>query len=147
LEKQTAMPTAIDVTYERAFSGTARRIFELLTAMGTAEDRVWPFPSQPFMRSAGPLKPGATEEWHGPIHAVLEDVEPEKRIVWRIDSPGVEGTHAFELHAEGRKVIVRHRLTATLSDTDGRVVWKRYEEPHQRAIEGLFDKLARVLKR
>jgi hypothetical protein len=78
---------------------------------------------------------------------VLAEVEPEKRIVWKIDSPGVEGMHAFELEPQGRRVLLRHRLTATLSDTDGRIVWKRYEEPHERAIEGLFDKLARVLKR
>ena len=141
------MPSSIDVKYERAFSGTARRIFELLTAMGTAEDRVWPFPSQPFMRSPGPLTPGTTEEWHGGLHAVLEDVEPEKRIVWRIDTEGVDGTHAFTLDAEGRRVTVRHRLTATLDDVQGRLLWRRMEEQHERSIEGLFDKLERVLRR
>ncbi len=116
------MPTPIDVVYERAFSGTTRRIFQLLSEMGTSQDAIWPFPSQPFMRSPGPLNPGTTEEWHGPIHAVLATVEPEKRIVWQIDSPGVEGTHSFELEHDGRKVVVRHRLAATLSDTDGRIV-------------------------
>ncbi len=141
------MPSSIDVKYERAFNGTTRRIYQLLSEMGTSGDAIWPFPSQPFMRSPGPLTPGTTEEWHGPIHAVLAEVEPEKRIVWKIDSPGVEGTHTFELEQQGRRVVLRHRLTATLSDTDGRVVWKRYEEPHERAIEGLFDKLTRVLKR
>ena len=37
------MPTPIDVTYERTFSGTTRRIYELLADMGTSQDRVWPF--------------------------------------------------------------------------------------------------------
>lgn len=141
------MPKPIDVTYERTFSGTSRRIFELLTELGTSQDRIWPFASQPFMRSAGPLTPGSTEEWHLGLHSVLETVEPEKRIVWRIDTEGVDGTHAFELEHEGRKVTVRHRLTATLDDVQGRLLWRRLEEQHERAIEGLFDKLGRVLKR
>ena len=141
------MPTQIDVTYERAFSGTTRRIYELLVEMGTSQDRIWPFPSQPFVRSAGPLTPGTTEEWHGGLHAILEDVEPEKRIAWRIDTEGVDGTHAFTLEAEGRRVTVRHRLTATLDDVQGRLLWRRLEEQHERSIEGLFDKLGRVLKR
>ena len=42
------MPTPIDVTYERTFSGTTRRIYELLADMGTSQDRVWPFASQPY---------------------------------------------------------------------------------------------------
>ncbi|MBV9438959.1 MAG: hypothetical protein JOZ24_03090 [Candidatus Eremiobacteraeota bacterium] len=141
------MPSAIDVVYERAYNGTPRRIFHLLSEMGTSQDAVWPFASQPFMRSAGPLKPGVTEEWHLGLHALLEEVEPERRIVWRIDNEGFDGTHGFELEHEGRRVVVRHRLKATLSDTEGRLMWRRLEEQHERAINGLFDKLARVLKR
>ena len=124
------MPTPIDVMYERTFNGTARRIYELLTELGTSQDRIWPFASQPFIRSPGPLTPGTTEEWHGGLHAVLAD-----------------GTHGFSLDVDGRKVTVRHRLTATLDDVQGRLLWRRLEEQHERAIEGLFDKLARVLKR
>ena len=141
------MPTPIDVTYERTFSGTARRIFQLLTEMGTSGDAIWPFASQPFVRSAGPLTPGVTEEWHLGLHSVLEDVEPERRITWRIDNEGVDGTHTFSLEPEGRRVVLRHRLTATLDDTQGRLMWRRVEEQHERAINGLLDKLARVLKR
>ena len=62
------VPTPIDVIHERTVTGTARRIFQLLTELGTSQDAIWPFPSQPFMRSAGPLTPGVTEEWHGGIH-------------------------------------------------------------------------------
>ncbi|MDB5042271.1 MAG: hypothetical protein JWN27_2997, partial [Candidatus Eremiobacteraeota bacterium] len=40
-----------------------------------------------------------------------------------------------------------HRITATLDETQGRLLWRRVEEQHERAITGLFDKLARVLKR
>jgi hypothetical protein len=141
------MPTPIDVTHERTFRGTSRRIYQLLSELGTSQDAVWPFPSQPFMRSPGPLRPGATEEWHLGVHAVLDSAEPEHSITWRIDNEGVEGTHAFTLESNGRNVTVRHRLVATLSDTEGRLLWKRLEDAHDRAITGLFDKLERVLRR
>ena len=141
------MPTPIDVTYERTFSGTPRRIFRLLAEMGTSQDAIWPFASQPFIRSAGPLTPGVTEEWHLGLHAVLDAVESERLISWRIDNEGVDGTHAFSLEQQGRRVLLRHRTVATLDDTQGRLMWRRVEEQHERAINGLFDKLARVLKR
>jgi uncharacterized protein YndB with AHSA1/START domain len=141
------MPIPVDVVFERTYSGTPKRVFQLLSEMGTSGDAIWPFASQPFMRSSGPLTPGTTEEWHLGLHAVLETVEPERAIVWRIDNDGVDGTHGFSIGSEGKKVVVTHRLTATLSDTDGRLLWKRLEDGHQRAIEGLFDKLGRVLKR
>jgi uncharacterized protein YndB with AHSA1/START domain len=141
------MPIPIDVSYARTYSGTPRRIFQLLTEMGTSADAIWPFPSQPFMRSSGPLVPGQTEEWHLGLHAVLETVEPERRIVWRIDNDGVDGTHEFAIAPDGKRTTVTHRLVATLSDTDGRLLWRRLEDGHQRAIEGLLDKLGRVLRR
>jgi hypothetical protein len=115
--------------------------------MGTSADAIWPFASQPFMRSAGPLVPGQTEEWHLGLHAVLESAEPEKSIVWRIDNEGVDGTHGFAIVQDGKKTTVIHRVHAELSDLDGRLLWKRVEDGHQRAIEGLFDKMGRVLKR
>ena len=128
-------------------SGTRRRIYQLLVEMGTSADAIWPFASQPFMRSSGPLEPGRTEEWHGGIHAMLEDTVPEERIVWRVLNDGVEGTHGFYLSDEGKKTRLEHRFEATLSDSDGRMLWRRIEDQHERTIEALFDKIVRVLKR
>ena len=141
------MPQPIEVVSERSFSGTPRRIYQLLSDLGTSQDVLWPFPAQPFMRTAGPLEPERTEEWHGPFHAVLESAEPERAIVWRIVTEGIEGTHRFDLVPNAKRVTVRHRIAATLADDERRMLWRRYEETHERAIAGLFDKLARVLKR
>jgi hypothetical protein len=141
------MPTPIDVRYSRTFSGTTRRIYQLLAEMGTSGDVIWPFAAQPFMRTSGPLTVGTTEEWHLGMHAVLVDVVPEERIVWRIDNEGVAGTHGFFLELDGKKTILTHQTVAELSDTDGRMFWRRLADTHERAIDGLFDKLARVLKR
>jgi hypothetical protein len=115
--------------------------------MGTSGDQIWPFASQPFMRSPGPLSIGKTEEWHLGIHALLEEAVPEERIVWRIENEGIEGTHGFHLSTEGKTTTVLYKIDAQLSDTDGRLFWRRFEDQFERSTEALFDKLARVLKR
>ena len=141
------MPIALRESRSRTFHGTKRRIFHLLEEMGTSGDQIWPFASQPFMRSPGPLTPERTEEWHLGIHAILEEVAPEERIVWRILNEGVEGTHGFYLSADGKQTVVEYRIEGTLTDTDGRLLWRRLEDSFERSTEALFDKLARVLKR
>jgi hypothetical protein len=141
------MPIPLNVARERVFSGTKRRIFQLLTDMGTSGDAIWPFASQPFMRSAGPLVPERTEEWHIGLHAMLSEVVPEERIVWRIDNEGVDGTHGFYVDTVDKKTRITHRVQANLSDTEGRLLWRRIEDVHERTIEALFDKIARVLRR
>jgi len=131
----------------RTFNGTKRRIYHFLDQMGTSGDHVWPYASQPFMRTAGPLTPGRTEAWHLGIHAKLDDAVPEERIVWRFLNEGVDGTHGFYLHSEGKTTTVEHRVDVELAEPDGRLLWRRVEDSQSRAIEGLFEKLARALKR
>jgi len=115
--------------------------------MGTSGDQVWPFAAQPFMRSPGPLTPEKTEEWHLGVHALLAETTPDESIVWRFLNDGVDGTHGFYLASEGKLTTLEHRVQATLSDSDGRMLWRRIEDQHERSIEALFDKIARVLKR
>ena len=141
------MPIPLHESRERIFSGTKRRIFQLLTDMGTSADTIWPTASQPFMRTPGPLTVGKTEEWHLGLHAVLDEVVPEERILWRIDNEGVDGTHGFFVDTVEKKTRVAHRFEGTLSDTEGRLLWRRIQDVHERTIEALFDKIARVLKR
>lgn len=141
------MPIDLHETRSRAFHGTKRRIYHLLEEMGTSGDQIWPFASQPFMRSPGPLVPGRTEEWHLGMHGVLEEASPEERIVWRIRNEGIDGTHGFYLSSEGKETVLVYRVDALLSDTDGRLLWRRFEDQFERSTDALFDKLARVLKR
>jgi len=122
-------------------------MYQLLTEMGASGDAIWPFASQPFMRSPGPLTPGRTEEWHSGVHAVLEEAVPEDRIVWRFQNEGVDGTHGFYLTADEKRTKLTHRVIATLSDTEGRLFWRRFEDSHGRTMDALFAKLERVLKR
>ncbi len=141
------MPIDLHELRSRSFHGTKRRIYHLLEEMGTSGDQIWPFASQPFMRSPGPLVPGRTEEWHLGIHGVLEEAVPEERIVWRFRNDGFDGTHGFYLSTEGKETLLEYKVDAILSDTDGRLLWRRFEDQFERSIEALFDKLARVLKR
>ncbi len=141
------MPIELHEVRSRKFHGTKRRIYHLLEEMGTSGDQIWPFASQPFMRSPGPLVAGRTEEWHLGIHAVLAEAVPEERIVWRFQNEGFDGTHGFYVATEGKETTLEYRVDALLSDTDGRLLWRRFEDQFERSTEGLFDKLARVLKR
>lgn len=141
------MPIPLHIAHEHTFGGTKRRIFQLLADMGTSADAIWPYASQPFMRSPGPLTVAQTEEWHSGLHAVLEDLVPEERIVWRIDNEGFEGTHGFYIESVQRRTKVIHRIDAVLSDTAGRLLWRRLEDVNARTMEALFEKIARVLKR
>jgi hypothetical protein len=141
------MPIELRESRTRTFGGTKRRIFHLLEEMGTSGDQIWPFASQPFMRSPGPLMPERTEEWHLGIHGVLAEVVPEERILWRILNEGVSGTHGFFLSTQGKQTVLEYRIEGTLTDTDGRLLWRRLEDAFERSTEALFDKIARVLKR
>ena len=114
------MPIDLHEIRSRSFHGTKRRIYHLLEEMGTSGDQIWPFASQPFMRSPGPLTAGRTEEWHLGIHSVLEEAVPEERIVWRFRNEGFDGTHAFDLRSWRKATVLEYRVNATLSDTDGR---------------------------
>ena len=143
----TPQTAPLSISHERTFSGTKRRIFQLLVDMGTSADVIWPFASQPFLRSPGPLTPGRTEEWHSGVHAILEEVVHEERIVWRFLNDGVSGTHGFYLTPDGKQVTVAHRIEAELSEPEGRLFWRRFEDVHERTDNALFDKLTRVLKR
>ena len=141
------MPIELHEVRSRSFHGTKRRIYHLLEEMGTSGDQIWPFASQPFMRSPGPLAPGRTEEWHLGMHAMLEEAVPEERIVWRFRNEGLDGTHGFYLSSVGKETLLEYKVDAMLSDTDGRLLWRRFEDQFERSTEALFDKLARVLKR
>jgi hypothetical protein len=51
------------------------------------------------------------------------------------------------LSADGKQTVVEYRIEGTLTDTDGRLLWRRLEDSFERSTEALFDKITRVLKR
>ena len=140
------MPIELHELRSRSFHGTKRRIYHLLEEMGTSGDQIWPFASQPFMRSPGPLTRAEPKNGISACTAMLEEAVPEDRIVWRFRNEGLDGTHGFYLSSEGKETLLQYRVDAMLSDTDGRLLWRRFEDQFERSTEALFDKLARVLQ-
>ncbi|HVA38442.1 MAG TPA: SRPBCC family protein [Candidatus Dormibacteraeota bacterium] len=142
------MGKQLRVVHAREVKAAPRRAFELIADLGTSADKIWPFKSQPFQRTAGPLEAGKSEEWHGPFHARLERLEPNAALVWRFLTEGFDGTHGFYLSELGEKLTrVEHRLEAELVSPEGEQLWRRAEDLHERAITGVLDLLAKVAAR
>lgn len=122
-------------------------VFAALSAMGTDEDRLWPAPSMPFVRTPGPLRAGLTRERHGIIRAVLDAHEPNRVIRWRAELPFLTGTHGFELGATEGGCEVAHRLDADLAWWFA-PVWKlKIGAVHDRLIEALLDRVEQLPRR
>ncbi|MDE2572780.1 MAG: hypothetical protein KGM44_09710 [bacterium] len=142
------MSKQLRVVRSREIKATPRRAFELIADLGTSADKIWPFKSQPFQRTAGPLEAGKSEEWHGPFHARLERFEPPQALVWRLLTAGFDGTHGFYLSERAERLtLVEHRLEVQLQTPDAESLWRRAEDAHERSFDGLLDLLAKVVAR
>ena len=142
------MPIELHELRSRSFHGTKRRIYHLLEEMGTSGDQIWPFASQPFMRSPGPLTAGRTEEWHlGYATPFSRRLYPKSASSGDFETKASMARTASISRREGKETLLEYRVDAMLSDTDGRLLWRRFEDQFERSTEALFDKLARVLKR
>jgi len=102
--------------HARSIARPPREVFEALERVGTDDDSVWPAPSIPFRRTPGPLRVGETKERHGIIRAVLDELDTDKKMVWRADLSFLKGTHGFEITETANGCHVRHVL-------DGEVAW------------------------
>ena len=127
--------------HSRLIARPASEVFRALEAVGTEDDRIWPAPSIPFERTAGPLRVGVTRERHGIIRAVLDELEPNRKLVWRADLPFMKGTHGFEITETTTGCHVEHVL-------DGHVAWwfapvwiLKVRAIHDRILERLLERL------
>ncbi|MCA9569873.1 MAG: hypothetical protein KC656_18640 [Myxococcales bacterium] len=127
--------------HERVVQLPIERVFEELEAMGTPADRIWPDASMPFVRTAGPLEIGRTEESHGFVRARLDVLDPGSRLVWRADQRALAGTHGFEVVAEGPHTRVRHVLDVDLAWWMVPLWRARIGDLHARILEALLDRL------
>ncbi|MGB8332184.1 MAG: hypothetical protein WCE62_18820 [Polyangiales bacterium] len=125
----------------RRVARPAAEVFGELEAVGTKTDRLWPAPSIPFERTPGPLEVGKTRERHGIIRAVLEELRPGQRLVWRADQPFIKGTHGFEVRETDDGCHVAHVLDADLAWWFAPVWTMKMSEIHDRIVEGLLARL------
>lgn len=127
--------------HARTFSRPAEEVFGSLAELGTPADALWPAPSIPFERTPGPLRVGFTRESHGIIHAVLDELEPGRRVVWRADQPFLKGTHGFEVTPTAAGCYVEHVLDADLAWWFVPVWGVKVRAVHDRIVERLFDRI------
>ncbi len=106
----------VEVEHHRVVERSVGDVFASLAALGTPGDTLWPAPSMPFVRSEGPLEVGVTKERHGIIRAVLDDLAPNQRIIWRATVSFLEGTHGFRVRElSSTSTRVSHELDVDLS--------------------------------
>lgn len=127
--------------HTRSIARAPREVFEDLERVGTDDDSIWPAPSIPFERTPGPLRVGETREQHGIIRAVLDELDPDKKMVWRADLSFLKGTHGFEITETPSGCDVAHVLDAKLAWWFVPVWVLKVREIHDRILERLLDGL------
>lgn len=129
-------------THSREVTLPAAAAFAEITAMGTAEDRIWPAPRMPFRRTDGAPRVGVTTERHGIIRATLDRYQPDQEMVWRSTLGYLGGTHGFFVEPlSERRCRVDHVLDAKLSWWFA-PLWRLWMvRVHDRLIERLLDRL------
>ena len=89
------------------------RAGELLDALGSAADEVWPGDRWPPMRLEGAPAVGVRGA-HGPVRYVVSEYLPGRRLAFTFTSPqGFYGGHAFEVVPDGDGVWFGHTLELT----------------------------------
>lgn len=127
--------------HARLIARPASEVFRELATLGTAEDRIWPAPSMPFERTPGPLRVGVTRERHGIIRAVLEEVVPNRKLVWRADQRFMKGTHGFEIIETPAGCRAVHVLDGDLAWWFVPVWMLKVQRIHDRILERLLERL------
>lgn len=127
--------------HARSISRSALEVFNALEGVGTTDDRIWPAPSIPFERTPGPLRVGETRERHGIIRGVLEELDRNRILVWRLDQPFIKGTHGFEIRETETGCHVAHVLDAKLAWWFVPVWMLKVQAVHDRILERLLDRL------
>jgi len=127
--------------HARLIARPASEVFRALAAVGTEDDRIWPAPSMPFERTPGPLRVGETRERHGIIRAVLDELDPDRRLVWRADQRFMKGTHGFEITETATGCRVVHVLEGDLAWWFVPVWVLKVRGIHDRILERLLQRL------
>ena len=127
--------------HSRSIARPPEEVFEALERVGTENDSLWPARSIPFERTPGPLKVGETKERHGIIRGVLDELDTNKKMVWRAELSFLKGTHGFEITETPTGCRVAHVLDAKLAWWFAPVWVLKVRGIHDRILEALLDRL------
>ena len=102
--------------HERELAVDAARVGQLIDALASPQDRLWPLDRWPRMKFDRPLSVGATGG-HGPVRYVVDRYQPGRSIRFRFQQPaGFNGFHGYEIFERSSgKTLLRHtlRMSAT----------------------------------
>jgi hypothetical protein len=97
--------------HKRTFNQPKEKLGELLEALSTKNDKIWPYEKWPAMRFKKGLKEGS-KGGHGPIRYTIEKFVPNEHIQFKFYKPnGFNGVHRFEISELGNnKTELKHTI-------------------------------------
>lgn len=127
--------------HERLLDAPAGEIGDLIDALASADDKLWPRDRWPPIKFDRPLGVGAAGG-HGPIGYVVESYRPGRSIQFRFTRPnGFLGHHRFEIEpVGGNQARLRHTIEMRLRGA-ARLSWPLAIRPlHDALIEDALDR-------
>jgi hypothetical protein len=128
--------------HSRQYFGSDGRLGELIDALGSGSDRLWPSDRWPALRLDRSLAVGASGG-HGPIRYWVESYTPGVNVVFRFDPRiGLVGTHRLEVTSDDR---LTHTIEAAAHGWM-RLLWPTLVRPmHDALLEDALDNVDAVL--
>jgi hypothetical protein len=127
--------------HSRELAAPSERIWEMVAALGSAEDELWPterWPTSPIVFDR-PIGPGASGG-HGLIRYSVEDWEPGRRVGFRFaPGSGLDGVHGFEIDGAQLTHVLDARVSWRL-----RPLYRVLIKAHDTLVEDLLDKAERA---
>ncbi|HZC13081.1 MAG TPA: hypothetical protein VE270_03585 [Thermoleophilaceae bacterium] len=127
--------------HSRILDASPGRVATLLASLGTDRDELWPADRWPACVEFDRTPAAGARGGHGLIRYVIEEYDPERRIVFRFEpGQGLDGIHRFDVEslADERTRLV-HTLDARL-DGAIRLVSPALLRMHDRTIEDVLDR-------
>jgi len=99
--------------HRRRVEAPVAAVGALIDTLASPGDPLWPYRHWPPMRLDRPIGIGATGG-HGFVRYYVEAYEPGRSVVFRFTGPaGLDGTHAFEVEADGGVAVLTHTIDGT----------------------------------
>jgi hypothetical protein len=128
--------------HKRILNQPKSKVSELIKALSSENDKIWPKGKWPAMKFEGGIQVGA-KGGHGPIRYTVEKYNPNEIIQFRFSRPkGLNGIHKFEIRELGdNQTEIKHTIDM---NTEGKGTWLwllAIRSLHDALIEDGFDKL------
>ncbi|NED95580.1 DUF2867 domain-containing protein [Phytoactinopolyspora alkaliphila] len=131
-------------THERVIPASAEALGELMSTLGSDDDKLWPSPAWLAMRLDRPISVGA-DGGHGPIRYWVSEYEPGRRVRFTFHpETGIDGFHELVIEPlPDGNVVLRHFAEGAPRGVT-RILWPVAIRPmHDAVVEDLLDNAER----